>query len=175
MWDHSIAQLAVPASQALSLSLHGVLFILSKHHVSSTCLASACASSQPESLGVATNCSTAPEVFWCISVYGDLTNAAQLRSIRWNNMCMSLAKNPSSCVLSHACFSRTSFLLCLLQQNIPSWVCLSLSPVSTSGKHFFTCLPQQNTIQHNWLSKEPSSFHFTHTHTIKPKPRVPLW
>ena len=116
----STAQLAVPASQALSLSLHGVLFILSKHHVSSTCLASACASSQPESLGVATNCSTAPEVFWCISVYGDLTNAAQLRSIRWNNMCMSLAKNPSSCVLSHACFSRTSFLLCLLQQNIPS-------------------------------------------------------
>ena len=33
----SIAQLAVPASQALSLSLCGVLFIPSKHHVSSTC------------------------------------------------------------------------------------------------------------------------------------------
>jgi hypothetical protein len=22
------------------------------------------------------------------------------------------------------------------------------------------CLPQQNTIQHNWISKEPLSFHF---------------
>ena len=40
----SIAQLAVPASQALSLSLCGVLFIPSKHHVSSTGLASACES-----------------------------------------------------------------------------------------------------------------------------------
>ena len=37
----SIAQLAVPASQALSPSLHGVLFIPSKHHMSSTCLDSA--------------------------------------------------------------------------------------------------------------------------------------
>jgi hypothetical protein len=37
----SIVQLAVPASQALSPSLCGVLFILSKHHVSSMCLASA--------------------------------------------------------------------------------------------------------------------------------------
>jgi hypothetical protein len=33
----------------LSPSLHGVLFIPSKHHVSSTWLASACASYQPES------------------------------------------------------------------------------------------------------------------------------
>ena len=32
----SITQLAVPASQALSLSLRGVLFIPSKHHMSST-------------------------------------------------------------------------------------------------------------------------------------------
>ena len=37
----SIAQLAVPASQALSPSLRGVLFIPSKHHVSSMGLASA--------------------------------------------------------------------------------------------------------------------------------------
>ena len=61
-------------------------------------------------------------------------------------LCLLLAKNPSSHVLSHACFSRTSSLLCLFQLNVPSWVCLSLSPVSTSGKHSFTCLPQQNTF-----------------------------
>ena len=115
----SIAQLAVPASQALSPSLCGVLFIPSKHHVSSTCLASACASNHPESLEAAANCSTPPEVFWCISLYGR-TNAAQLCSVRWTNTCVSLAKNLSSRVLSCAYFSRTSFHLCLLQLNIPS-------------------------------------------------------
>ena len=67
------------------------------------------------------------------------------------------AKNLSSCVLSCACFSRTSSLLCPLQWNVHSQVCLNLPPVSTSGKHSFMSLPQQNTIQHNWLSKE----HFT--------------
>ena len=103
---------------------------------------------------------TPPEVFWCLSLYGIPTYAAKLCNVRWTNTCVSLVKNPSSCVLSCACFSRTSSLLCLLQWNVPSWVCLSLSPVSTSGKHSFTCLPQQNTIQHNWLSKEPLSFHF---------------
>ena len=36
-----------------------------------------------------------------------------------------------------------------------------LSPVSASGKHSFMCLPQQNIIQYNWLSKNPLSFHFT--------------
>ena len=41
--------------------------------------------------------------------------------------CVLLAKNLSSHVLLHACFSRTSSHLCLLQWNIPSWVCLSLS------------------------------------------------
>jgi hypothetical protein len=66
--------------------------------------------------------------------------------MRQTNSCMLLPKKPSR-VLSHACFSRTSFLLCLLQPNIPSWVSLSLPPVFTSEKHSFKCLPQQNTIQ----------------------------
>ena len=61
--------------------------------------------------------------FWCISLYGVLTNAAQLHNVRWTL----LAKNPSSRVLSRACLSRTS------------------SPVSASVKCSFTCLPQQNT------------------------------
>ena len=34
----------------------------------------------------------------------------------------------------------------------------SFTPVSTLMKRSFTCLPQQNTIQHNWLSKEPLKF-----------------
>ena len=59
-----------------------------------------------------------------------------------DHICMPLLKNPSSCVLSHACFSRTSFLLCLLQLNVPSRVCPSKIPS-------------------NWLSQEPLSFYFT--------------
>jgi hypothetical protein len=88
------------------------------------------------------------------------TNEAPLHNVRWTNICMSLAKNLSSHVLSHACFSRTSFHLCLLQLNFPSQVCFSLLSMSTSGKQSFTCLPRQNTIQPNWLSKEPLSFYF---------------
>ena len=116
---------------------------------------------KPESKKVARNCSTPPEDFGCVSLYGVPTNAAQLHNVRQTNICWSLAKTLSShVVLSHVCFSRTSFLLCLLQQNFPSWVCLSLSPVSTSGKYFYTCLSQQNTIQHIRLFKEPLGFYF---------------
>jgi hypothetical protein len=89
------------------------------------------------------------------------TNAAQVHNVRWANICVSLAKNPSSGVLSHGFFSRTSSLLCLLQWKVPLPACLSLTPESTSENHSFMCLPQQNSIQHNWLSKEPLSFHFT--------------
>ena len=60
---------------------------------------------------------------------------------------MSLAQNSSPHVLSCACFSRASPLLCLLQWNVLSRVCLTLSSMSTSAKHSFTCLPQQNSIQ----------------------------
>lgn len=37
---------------------------------------------------------------------------------------------------------------------------LNLLPVSISGKHSFTWLPQQNTIQHNSFFKETVSFNF---------------
>ena len=59
-----------------------VLFSPSKHHVFSVCLASACASNQPESEEEARSCITPPQVFWCVSLYGVLTNAAQLRNVR---------------------------------------------------------------------------------------------
>lgn len=45
----SITHRAVPARRALSLSLHGVLLIPSKHQVSAIFFASACASTQPQS------------------------------------------------------------------------------------------------------------------------------
>lgn len=70
-----------------------------------------------------------------------LTNAAQLLNVRQTDTCVLLH------VLSQACFSRTSFLLCLLLLNVPSPVCLILSSVSTSGKLCFRCMPQQNTIR----------------------------
>jgi hypothetical protein len=97
--------------------------------------------------------------FWCVSLYGVPANAAQLCNVRRTKACMLLSKNPSSLGLSRACFSRISSLLCLLQQkhSFTSWP-LSFTPVSTLTKHSFTCLPQQNTIQHNWLSKEALKF-----------------
>jgi len=138
---HSIAQLAVPANQAPSPALwylqcpprawpqHG--------------FASACASNPSESLEMAANCSSPPEAFWY--VFGVLAIAAQLINVRQTNVYMSLAKNLSSHVLSRACFSRTSSFLCLVQLNVPSWVCLSLSHLSP--QRAFTGLPQQSTIQ----------------------------
>lgn len=71
-----------------------------------------------------------------------------------------LANNPPSRVLLSTCFRGASFLLCLLHWIVSSQACLSLSPPSISGKHSATCLPQENTIQQDWLSKEPLSFHF---------------
>lgn len=116
----NITQLAGPASQALSPSFRGVLFIPSQHRMFTTCLASASSSYQPESSEAATNYSTPPEVFLCVSLYGVPTNAAQLHSVRWTNTRMSLAKNPyhvsfhelasAEHPLSCVCFSET-FLL----------------------------------------------------------------
>jgi hypothetical protein len=131
----SIAQLSVPASQALSLSLCGILFIPSKLHWSSTCLASA---------------RVLPQQVCPISLSPWSPNKCSSTTQYMVDQYMCLVKKDSSThVLSHACFTRTSFLLCPLQLNVPSRICLSFSPVSTSGKHSFTCLPQQNTIQHN--------------------------
>jgi hypothetical protein len=125
------------------------------------CLSWRHSANQPKSEEEARSYSTSPEEFWCISLYEVLTNAAWLHNVRRTDTQVSLVRNPSPCVLSHGCFSRTSSLLCLRQWNIPSRLSLSLSPVSTSGKHSFMSLPQQNTIQHISLSKEPLNFHFS--------------
>ena len=66
--------------------------------------------------------------FWCVSFYGVPTITAQLCHVRLTNTFVLLAKNPSSLVLSCACFSKTSSLLCLLQLNIPSRVCPRKTP-----------------------------------------------
>lgn len=75
--------------------------------------------------------STTRKFSWCISFYGVMTNTVQQCNVRCNT-CLSLAKNPSSCILSCAGFSKISFHLCLLQQNV---------------------------LWHNWFSKEYRSFH----------------
>ena len=61
--------------------------------------------------------STTRKFSWCISFYGVMTNTVQQCNVRCNT-CLSLAKNPSSCILSCAGFSKISFHLCLLQQNV---------------------------------------------------------
>jgi hypothetical protein len=114
----SVAHLALLASPAQPLSLLLSPFythqdvtcppwVLPQHVQLSQMTSQICGSGR--------NCSTSPEVFFGVSLYGVPTNAAQLCNVRWTNTCMSLSKNLSTCVLSCACFSRTSSLLCLLQ------------------------------------------------------------
>jgi hypothetical protein len=111
-----------------SLSLCGVLFIPSKHHVSFKCLASAPIFNQPEFAEVARNSTTSPEVFLVHFSLWVLTNAAQLSNVRQTSTCMLLAKNPSSRVLSCSCFNRTSSLVSASAK--PSFrLCLGLSPL----------------------------------------------
>ena len=59
----------------------------------------------------ARSCSTPPEVFCCVSLYGVLTTAAQLCNVRQINTCVLLAKHPSSPVL--ALTEQPLSLLCL--------------------------------------------------------------
>lgn len=51
--------------------------------------------------------------------------------VRQTNTSVSLTKNLSH-VLSHTCFSKTSFHLCPLQRNVPSRVCFSKTPSNTT-------------------------------------------
>ena len=138
--QEAFSKLALQASQA-PLTACWVLFILSPnmcppwvlpHHMSCfstwVCLSWHHFANWPKTIEAARNCSTPPEVFWCVSLCGALTNATQLCSVRWTNTCVLVAKNPLSYVLSCACLSRTSFYLCLLQENTPSCVCPSKTP-----------------------------------------------
>ena len=79
---HKCCKLSVPASRVLSLLLHEVLFIPSKHHMSFTCLFSIFVHS---ALVVPTNYFTPPEVFWCVSFYVVPASAFQLHNIRRTN------------------------------------------------------------------------------------------
>ena len=117
----------------------------------STCVCLSChhSANHPKSTEVARNCrDTTRRFLVCFSLWRE-TNGAQTTQCQADQYIVLLAKSPSSRVLSRACFSRASSFLCLLQPNVPSRVCLSLSPVSASGKHSFTCLLQQNAIQHD--------------------------
>jgi hypothetical protein len=76
-----------------------------------------------------------------ISLYGVLTNAAQLCKIRLTNLCMWLAKNPSSCVLYMLALAEHPFTCVCFSEMFPQ--------VFSPAKH------------HLLLSKEPLSFHFT--------------
>ena len=97
--------------------------------------------------------------FMCVSLCGVLTNGAQLHNVRRVNTCVSLLKNPSSNVLSCACFSRTSFHLYLLQKNVPLQVCVSKAFNCVCFSRLFLHMfdPAKH---HPILYKVPLSFHF---------------
>jgi hypothetical protein len=84
------------------------------------------------------NWNTPEEICWCISLYGTPTSAAQLHNVRQTNSCVFLVKNPSSCVLSHVCFSRI------------------LSSVYASAK-----CALKNLCRPTDFLKNPPKFHFT--------------
>jgi hypothetical protein len=65
--------------------------------------------------------------FWVHFSPWSHNNRAQLHIVRLTNTCVSLVKNPS-----HVCFSKTSFHLCPLQENVPSCVCPNKTPSDTT-------------------------------------------
>ena len=91
----------------------------------------------PKSMEAERSCRNLTRRFWCISLYGVMTNWAQHHNVSWTNTCVPLAKNRLVCILSHACFSKTSFHLCLLQENTPLFVRPSKTPSDT------TCFPKR--------------------------------
>ena len=116
-----------------SATVRQVLFSPSIDHVSSTCLASA---QSPVSAGITLPISPSPwkhqeaaahhqKFFGAFLSMASWQNTAQLHNVKLTSTCMLLSKNPSSGI--RTCFSRTSSLLCQLQQNVSSGVCLSLS------------------------------------------------
>jgi hypothetical protein len=84
------------------------------------------------------------EVFWCVSFYGVMAKRAQLSNERSIN----------TCVLSHACFSKTFFHLCLFQENIPSRVCSSKTPFNTNDFPKKPKFPLQHTPLSSLLRKK---------------------
>ena len=120
-------------------SLRGVLFIPSKHHVFSTCLASQhihlISPSPRKRQATAAHQHTFLVSFsLCISLYGVPTNAAQLHNVRWTNTCVLLAKNPSSfCVLA-------------LAKHPLSCVCFSEMFLHESALAFYTCVHFNKTF-----------------------------
>ena len=121
------SSISKPSSAPVTLSIESIYTLQISWVLHGSCLSVwvclCChhSANQPKSIeAAARNCSTPPEVSWCVSLYGVLTNADQLCNVRQTNTCVLLAKSSLSCVLSHACFSLTTSLLCLLQLNVPS-------------------------------------------------------
>lgn len=79
----------------LSMSLTAARFSLSRSRSESVSADNALPISLQKQQEAIRSCST-PQVFWCVSLYGVPTNAAQLSNVRWANPCMSLAKKKPS-------------------------------------------------------------------------------
>jgi hypothetical protein len=119
----SVAQLAVPASQALSITPQSPIYTLQTSRVlhvpGTSCLSMYI---QTGILGSGNKLQYTTRSFFGVFLFGVPTSAAQLHSVRQTNTCVLLAKILSSHVHSYACFSRTS------------------SPVSALGKHSLVSL-----------------------------------
>jgi hypothetical protein len=126
---------SISKPSSVSITVHRVLFIPSSWHILPISL-----SPQKRQEAAAHH----HKFFRCVSLYGVPTNAAQLCSVRQTNTHVSLAKNLI-----------VSFHMLALAEHPFSR--------SASEKCSFTHVLWQNTIWHNWLSKEPLRFHFNDT------------
>ena len=105
-------------------------------------------SNQPKSKEVARNCSTPPERFWCVSLFGGPTNAVQLRNVRQPNTRVLLSMNPSSCVF---------YMLALAEYPL-SVVCFSETFLQESALVFYTSVHFNEKFLHMF---DPAKHHPT--------------
>lgn len=153
-------------------SSHNPVLSVGRHHA----WTSSCSSFNPEETARLTNqeaAGTSQAVLWRVSLHGGRYHmwiSAQLCEADQSTLVLSEERQgrakhtqcsglvpdclwghiytPSPQVLSRVCHSRTSFPLCLLQENLLSDVCLAEhSPcVCFSERCFHLCLPQANTL-----------------------------
>jgi hypothetical protein len=180
MWDQqSVVKLSMQASISCLL---GPIYTSSRLHASSMGLTWVCLSKTPwESVPADRTLPTGPtlwkqqvaaripsEGFWSFSLYEVTTNGAQQHNVKWTNTCMSLEKNPSSCILSCLYFSKTSFHLYLLQENTPSFICLSKTPPGKTEFPKKLKFPLQNTINKSQDNMTPLEHSYSSTASPEP-------
>jgi hypothetical protein len=153
-----VEQLPLPASQAQPplLSVESFLYSLQTSGLLHRACLSTCiclgwhhSAYQPKSLEATRTCSTPPGDFWCISLYGVLTNAAQLHNAKWTNTWSRILHYVSLHLLALAEHALETFL-------------------HESDLAFHPCVHANETVLHVFAKHHPTQLTFQRT------PKFPL-